>query len=260
VIGVAEVYRDISAQVAESRRIAMLASAAVCAGSLLLFFSLLGIFRDSTRRLRRQSDALAASVGELQQTHSATLEALVTALDARDHETEGHSERVTRYATAIGSALGLESASLAALEHGALLHDIGKMVGGISFLSQATPVVRHHHERYDGGGYPDRLAGAEIPLVARVFAVADTFDAMTSDRPYRPALTIEAARAEIERCAAVQFDPVVVAAFLSLSEGELASIQEASRAGRLMRTRLQDLLIQAPASAPAPEPVAASVG
>jgi putative nucleotidyltransferase with HDIG domain len=291
VIGVAEVYRDISAQVAESRRIALLASAAVCAGSLLLFFSLLGIFRDSTRRLRRQSDALAASVGELQQTHSATLEALVTALDARDHETEGHSERVTRYATAIGSALGLESASLAALEHGALLHDIGKigvpdnvlrkpgpldadewalmrrhpafgaeMVGGISFLSQATPVVRHHHERYDGGGYPDRLAGAEIPLVARVFAVADTFDAMTSDRPYRPALTIEAARAEIERCAAVQFDPVVVEAFLSLSEGELASIQEASRAGRLMRARLQDLLIQAPASAPAPEPVAASVG
>ncbi len=270
VIGVAEVYRDISRQLAESRRIELMAAGAVSAGSVLLFVSLLGIFRDSTRRIRHQAEALRESVRELQATHSATLEALVTALEARDHETEGHSERVTRYSMAIGLALGLEAQQLDALVRGALLHDIGKigvpdhilrkpgplddaewmlmrrhpvfgadMVGGISFLEQAVPVVRHHHERYDGGGYPERLAADDIPLAARVFSVADTFDAMTSDRPYRAALSIEDAREEIGRCAGTQFDPAVVEAFIGLRVDELAAIQEESRAGLLTRAQLR---------------------
>ena len=262
VIGVAEVYRDISRQLAESRRIQLLAAGAVTAWSAVLFVSLLGIFRDSTRRIRRQADALRQSVQELQATHSATLEALVAALEARDHETQGHSERVTRYSMAIGHALGLDEEHLDALARGALLHDIGKigvpdhilrkpgplddaewmlmrrhplfgeqMVGGIAFLEAAVPVVRHHHERYDGTGYPQRLAGDEIPMAARVFAVADTFDAMTSDRPYRAALSIEEARAEIRRCAGTQFDPTVVEAFLRVSDEDLAGIRAESRPG-----------------------------
>jgi putative nucleotidyltransferase with HDIG domain len=284
VIGVAEVYRDIAPQVAESRSMELLAGATVAAGSALLFFSLLGIFRDSTRRIRRQSEALEQYVQELQQTHSATLEALVTALEARDHETEGHSERVTCYAASIAKALGLDQAQLDELRRGALLHDIGKigvpdgvlrkpgpldpseweqmrrhpvfgaeMVGGINFLAQAMPVVRHHHERYDGSGYPDRLAGEQIPLVARVFAVADTFDAMTSDRPYRRALSIDEAREEIRRCAGQQFDPVVVEAFLSLPAEDLAGIQTRRHAGELIHARLQEALAidQVPAGSPA---------
>jgi putative nucleotidyltransferase with HDIG domain len=274
VIGVAEVYRDISRQVAESRRIELMAAGAVTLGSVLLFVSLLGIFRDSTRRIREQAYALSESVRELQATHSATLEALVTALEARDHETEGHSERVTRYSMAIGLALGLDAERLDALVRGALLHDIGKigvpdhilrkpsaldeaewmlmrrhpvfgadMVGGISFLEQAVPVVRHHHERYDGGGYPERLAAEEIPLAARVFSVADTFDAMTSDRPYRAALSIDEARAEIARCAGTQFDPAVVEAFMGLRLDDLAAILEESRAGLLTRARLREPIV-----------------
>jgi HD-GYP domain-containing protein (c-di-GMP phosphodiesterase class II) len=115
------------------------------------------------------------------------------------------------------------------------------------------PVVRLHHERYDGSGYPDRLAGEQIPLVARVFAVADTFDAMTSDRPYRRALSIDEAREEIRRCAGQQFDPVVVEAFLSLPAEDLAGIQTRRHAGELIHARLQEALAldRAPAGSPA---------
>ncbi len=262
VVGVAEVYRDIHQQVEEIRRVQALAVGAVCLGSLVLFFSLAGIFRDSTRRIRRQSEALARSHAELQASYGATLEALIAALETRDHETEGHSERVTRYTAAIGEALGLAEDDLAVLERGALLHDIGKigvpdgilrkpgpltdeewrlmrrhpedgawMLDGIRFLASAIPVVRHHHERYDGRGYPDGLAAEAIPLAARIFAVADTFDAMTSDRPYRRGLSIEAARAEIRRSAGTQFDPTVVEAFRGIRVERLQAIREQSLAG-----------------------------
>jgi putative nucleotidyltransferase with HDIG domain len=258
VVGIAQVYRDIHRQVADVRRLQALVAGAVGLGSLMLFVSLVGIFRDSTRRIRRQSEALHRSLTELQAAHGATLEALVAALDLRDHETQGHSARVTRYALAIGASLGLNAADLAALERGALLHDIGKigvpdhilrkpgplsdadwrqmrrhpdlgarMIGDIGFLEAAVPVVRHHHERFDGRGYPAGLHGEAIPLPARVFAVADTFDAMTSDRPYRRAMSIAAARAEIQRCAGSQFDPAVVEAFLAIPETELALIRQA---------------------------------
>ncbi|HET7769474.1 MAG TPA: HD-GYP domain-containing protein [Chloroflexota bacterium] len=264
VIGVAEVYRDISRQEAEMRRMQIAAAGVITAGSVLLFFALSNVFRDSTRRIRRQSEALARSFDELAAAHGQSLSALAAALETRDHETEGHSVRVTRYSHALGEALGLSDEDLSALQRGALLHDIGKigvpdailrkpgpllshewdqmrqhpdigsgMVGKIAFLAAALPIVRHHHERYDGTGYPARLAGGHIPLEARIFAIADTFDAMTSDRPYRAALSIEAARDEIKRCAGTQFDPIIVAAFLSLPIEQLREIRDAARGADL---------------------------
>ena len=260
VIGVAEVYRDISRQEAEMRRMQLAAGGVVTAGSVLLFFAMSNVFRDSTRRIRRQSEALTLSLNDLAAAHGQSLAALAAALETRDHETEGHSERVTRYSHALGEALGLSTDELSALERGALLHDIGKigvpdailrkpgpllsheweqmrrhpetgssMVGKIAFLEAALPVVRHHHERFDGSGYPQRLAGEAIPLAARIFAIADTFDAMTSDRPYRAALQIEEARTEIARCAGTQLDPRVVEAFLALPIERLDAIRGTAR-------------------------------
>jgi HD-GYP domain-containing protein (c-di-GMP phosphodiesterase class II) len=256
VIGVAEVYRDISRQEAEMRRMQLAAAGVVTAGSVLLFFALSGIFRDSTRRLRRQSEALTHSFDDLAAAHGQSLEALAAALETRDHETEGHAVRVTQYSRALGEALGLPHEELSSLERGALLHDIGKigvpdailrkkgpllsheweqmrrhpeigagMVGRIAFLEACLPVVRHHHERFDGTGYPDHLAGEQIPLAARIFAVADTFDAMTWDRPYHKAVSVDMARLEIAQNSGKQFDPRVVDAFLTIPEARLQEIR-----------------------------------
>ncbi|MDA8219088.1 MAG: HD-GYP domain-containing protein, partial [Dehalococcoidales bacterium] len=197
-------------------------------------------------------DRTASSVNELRKanehlksTYENTLLALVAALDARDHETEGHSERVANYAIKIGEQMGLERKDIIDLHLGALLHDIGKIglpdtilrkrgpltdkeweqirnhprtgfeiLQGIEFLDGPSQIVVCHHERFDGKGYPLGLARKDIPLLARIFAVADTFDAMTSDRPYRPAEGIEGARIEIEACSGSQFDPDVVEAFV----------------------------------------------
>jgi HD-GYP domain-containing protein (c-di-GMP phosphodiesterase class II) len=171
------------------------------------------------------------------------------ALDLRDNETAGHSQRVTRYSLEIGQAMGCSEEELGELALGASLHDIGKigipdaillkpgkltpeeteimrrhvnisydLVSQHLFLSHAAQMVLTHHESYDGSGYPQGLIGKEIPLGARIFAVADTMDAMTSDRPYRAALPYQVAREEIVRCSGSQFDPDVVQAFLGISE------------------------------------------
>jgi hypothetical protein len=182
---------------------------------------------------------------ELNLTYTETLRALVSALDTRDTETGGHSERVTRIALSIADQMQLDPHLAQQLHWGALLHDVGKigvpdhilrkagpltneewgimrehpwigfrLLEGIPFLKPALDVVLHHHERFDGAGYPDGLAGEKIPLSARIFAVADTFDAITNDRPYRKALSEQEALAEIQRCSLQQFDPQVVEAFL----------------------------------------------
>ncbi|MDL1895671.1 HD-GYP domain-containing protein [Anaerolineae bacterium CFX7] len=194
-----------------------------------------------------QAASLAIALNNLADSYQATLRALSAALDARDSETEGHSQRVTKLALAIGAALKLSSEELINLERGALLHDVGKigvpdhillksgplnkterewmnrhpqlsydMLKEISFLQDALPVVLHHQERWDGSGYPEGLRGEQIPLGARIFAVADTYDAMTSTRPYRRALSHEEALTEIRQCSGTQFDPRIVEAFLSL--------------------------------------------
>ena len=184
---------------------------------------------------------------QLTETYRGTLEALVLALDARDRETKGHSLRVTEYVMIMAGQLGVPEGSpeWIDMQRGALLHDVGKigvadqilhkpssltpeewdemkrhpdighvMLKEISFLSGAAAIVRAHHERFDGKGYPLGLSGEEVPLGARIFSVADAFDAMTSTRPYRKALPASVARDEILRNSGTQFDPRVVQAFL----------------------------------------------
>ncbi len=195
----------------------------------------------------RQAESLAQMVKQLERTWQSTLVALAAALDARDRETAGHSARVTALAVKIAKQMGLDDEPLKFVRWGALIHDIGKigvsdailckpgalndaewtemrrhseigyaMLKHIPFLHSALDIVRHHHERYDGKGYPLGLAGEAIPLAARIFAIADTYDAMTSDRPYRKARSHEDALAEIRRLAGAQFDPRVVEMFLGL--------------------------------------------
>lgn len=196
-------------------------------------------------RTRQLQNALE----RIEETYDQTLEALGAALDLRDTATAGHSSRVTRYALKIAEAMGYSPNQLHELTHGAYLHDVGKigvpdgillkegpltrqeqeimkahveigyeLVKRIAFLAPAAEIVLAHQERYDGGGYPFGLRGEDIPLGARIFAVADAFDAMTSDRPYRRALPHQVAIDEIRRETGRQFDPDVVRVFLSFPQ------------------------------------------
>ncbi len=198
--------------------------------------------------IQRRTGELKAALIELESNYQMTLEALVAALDAREHETFAHSMRVRTYTRILARRAGYPPALLTALEQGALLHDIGKIAVSdaillkpakltpeewvemrkhpaagdeilkrVPFLRLASDVVRHHHERFDGTGYPDALKAAQIPLGARLFAMADTLDAMTSDRSYRKAPGFDAARAEVERMSGKQFDPQIVELFLKIS-------------------------------------------
>ena len=188
---------------------------------------------------------LRVALEELEETQLSTMQALAAAVEARDPYTRGHCERVTRYALTIAEALALSGEELEVLKRSAILHDIGKvavpdsilrkkgrfneddwvevrkhpeagqmMLAHLKFLWPSLPPIRHHHERYDGAGYPDALAADEIPSGARILAVSDAFDAMTSDRPYREALALPDALEELDRCAGSQFDPEVVKVFL----------------------------------------------
>ena len=196
-----------------------------------------------------RTEQLRQTMADLERSYDITLEALGDALDLKDSETEGHSKRVTAFTIAIARAMGLTAERIRVIARGAFLHDIGKMaipdailrksgplseeersimrehcfrgyqmLRKIPFLSEASEIVYTHQERYDGSGYPRGLRGNEIPLGARIFAVADTLDAITSDRPYRAAQSIRAAREEITRCSASQFDPDVVRTFQSMPE------------------------------------------
>lgn len=192
---------------------------------------------------------LHAALHQLENNYESTLQALGAAIDLRDSETAGHSRRVCRYSLEIARAIGWSEKQLENLARGAYLHDIGKLgipdrillkpglltveerklmqrhvqigfdvVKGIDFLSEASEIVLMHHERYDGGGYPRGLRGSEILLGARIFAIADTLDAITSDRPYRRASAFEPAREIIRKCSGSQFDPLVVDVFLNVPE------------------------------------------
>ncbi|QNN21794.1 HD domain-containing protein [Planctomycetales bacterium ZRK34] len=174
--------------------------------------------------------------------------ALVAALDAREHDTGRHSQRVRSYASQIAREMGLDKPTRNALDTGALLHDVGKIgipdhillkpgpltddewtimrqhprigakiLHSVPFTASTLHVVESHHERYDGSGYPVGLQGEEIPLTARIFAVADALDAMTSDRPYRSAMSIDEARRCIEQDVGTHFDPAVVQAFMRIA-------------------------------------------
>ncbi|HYN88932.1 MAG TPA: diguanylate cyclase [Ardenticatenaceae bacterium] len=208
-------------------------------------------------RTRVYVSELRSMNDRLSESYEGTLQALSRALDTRDDETEAHSQRVAQYTRLIGRRLGVPEEELEHIARGALLHDIGKigvpdavllkpgklspeehasmrnhpvigyhMIASIPFLTQAAQVVLHHHEAYDGSGYPSGLSGRNIPLGARIFAVADAFDAMTTHRPYRRALSPAAACAEIKRCSGGQFDPLVVDTFLSIPLAELMGAPE----------------------------------
>jgi putative nucleotidyltransferase with HDIG domain len=203
--------------------------------------------REAHAELQIAHEQLTSALTQLNRAYDGTLRSLVGALDARDSETAGHSERVADLTMAIAAHLGVprESTEWRNIRWGALLHDVGKIaipdhilrkpdllteqewntmrthpragfdiLNAVDFLAPAADMVHSHHERYDGRGYPRGLAGEQIPLGARIFAIADAFDAMTSDRIYRPALPAEEALAEILRSSGMQFDPTVVRAFL----------------------------------------------
>jgi len=192
----------------------------------------------------------------LSRSERATLIALRGLIAARDTGTGSHSERVRVYAMCLARAHRMGEADLRDLEYGVILHDIGKigipdsillkpgpltpeewkvmrthpevgrrLVENIPFLAGAVPIVYHHHERWDGHGYPEGLSGESIPLGARIFAVADALDAMTYDRPYSRAVTLEAARAEISRCAGTHFDPAVVDSFMTIPPSTLEELR-----------------------------------
>jgi PAS domain S-box-containing protein len=209
--------------------------------------SMVAVIADITE-LKRAQQALEALNLSLQATLEGGLLGLGIALEARDLETSGHTLRVMQHSVQLGHALGLNPVKLTELKHGASLHDLGKLTipdtvllkpgrldadewavmqthahNGYEIASRiptlsrtALDVIRHHHERWDGTGYPDRLAGSAIPFLARIFAVCDVYDALTSERPYKQAWTHEAALNEVSVQSGRQFDPQVVAAFLTL--------------------------------------------
>jgi putative nucleotidyltransferase with HDIG domain len=204
---------------------------------------------DLEQLVAERTRQLSIALQDLEQSYDYTLEALGGALDAKDAETEGHCQRVTAFTITIAKAMGVDNSLLRQIARGAFLHDIGKMgvpdqilrkpgpltpeeraimrrhcdigyavLERIPFLKEAAEIVLAHQEFFDGTGYPRGLKGEQIPLGARIFAVADTLDAMISDRPYRKALPISAARDEIRRFSGTQFDPQVVKVFLAHPE------------------------------------------
>ena len=202
-------------------------------------------------RMNRQLDLM------LEERTSNLLDSLVSALDLRDSETQWHSRRVGLYARRLASELGIGGKDLDDMERGSILHDIGKigvrdavllkpgpldeaewvemrrhpalgfeMLKEIGFLDRARLIPLQHQERWDGSGYPSGLRGEQIIIGARIFAVVDTYDAITSNRPYRKARTYAVARAEIERCVNTQFDPKVVSAWLRVGEEDWHQIRK----------------------------------
>ncbi len=224
-----------------------------------------------TRELAEKNAVLTAMNQNLERlVHERTsglLDGMISALDYRDTETQWHSRRVSLYSRRLAEAYGVRGETLDRIEQGALLHDIGKvgvrdaillkpakltpeeweemrlhpqygyrMLSKVPYLHEASLVILHHHERWDGNGYPSGLSGERISLGARVFSVADTMDAICSDRPYRKGRPREVARDEIVRCSGSQFDPKVVEAFLSVPMADWDEIDQ-----RVHQMELEDV-------------------
>jgi putative nucleotidyltransferase with HDIG domain len=251
VVGAYEIYTKadrIEASLADGRRLVWLATGTVF---LVLWLALVLLVRGASVRMRRQTIALRdrsrkllESYRRLEESSLEAIESLNAAVEAKDPYTAGHSQRVQRIVVALGEELGLAPDRLAALSHAGLFHDIGKLavpdailtkpaslsddefariklhpeegariVGKLGRMRETVPLIRHHHERWDGTGYPDGLAGEEIPLEASITGLADAWDAMTTDRPYQRARTVADAAEEIRAGRGTQFAPVVVDAF-----------------------------------------------
>jgi putative nucleotidyltransferase with HDIG domain len=251
VIGAYEIYADgspLEASIASRKHEIWVATGSVF---LLLWLLLLALARSASSTLRRQttalrerSIALSESYRRLEESSLEAIESLNATVEAKDPYTAGHSQRVQRIALTVGQELGLSIKELDALRFGSLFHDIGKIaipdvlltkpgrltedeyelmkrhsaegariVAKFGRLRDSVPIIRHHHERWDGRGYPEGLAGHDIPLAAAVAGLADAWDAMTIERPYQRALSVDEALDEVRACSGTQFVPDVVDAF-----------------------------------------------
>ena len=207
--------------------------------------------------IKRINDELEETNEKLEQAYLECVQTLRYTVEAKDTYTRGHSDRVSEFSVLIGKKLGLPEEQLKILRIGGLFHDIGKIgipdsilqkeakltddeyseiknhpsigahiLGAASIFKDIIPIVKHHHERYDGRGYPSGLAGENIPYLARIAAVADTFDAMTSKRSYRDALDLQYVKDEFERCKGTQFDPQIAEVFINILNNDYDKIKE----------------------------------
>ena len=212
---------------------------------------------EQMKTIQKINEELRDKNDELEKAYLDTIGILRQTVEAKDPYTRGHSDRVSEFAVLIGTKMGLDEKTIHILKIGGLFHDIGKIgipdsillkesklsddeysqiknhptigahiLGNATVFQDIIPIVKHHHERYDGRGYPSQLAGTDIPLIARITAVADAFDAMTSKRTYRDSLPIEKVKEEIERCSGTQFDPEIAKLFLGMLNNEYNSILE----------------------------------
>lgn len=218
---------------------------------------------DQMKLINKINDELADKNDALEKSYLDTIGILRQTVEAKDPYTRGHSDRVSAYSVLIGKKLNLDDKTLHTLKIGGLFHDIGKIgipdsillkesklddneysqiknhpsigahiLGNVEMFSDIIPIVLHHHERFDGHGYPSQLKGEDIPYVARIAAVADTFDAMTSKRSYRNALPLDTVKEEIKRCEGTQFDPAIAETFLSILNNdydEILNIQQKNK-------------------------------
>lgn len=256
--GVFEVYQSYAPVLEGIQRSNAIILGVILSGSIIAYALQVRMVQNAARRLKETeaqvgtiNSRLEKSLATIEEHSLGTLQALTTAVDAKDSYTASHSLAVTDYAVAIGRRLGVEPDELAMLERAGLLHDVGKIgvpealllkqapltaeefeivkehslvgahiIESIPFLKELCPVVKYHHERWDGTGYPEGLSGTAIPRLARILAVADAFDAMTSDRPYRPAMRLAPARQELIRFRGLQFDPEAIDALLEALDAE----------------------------------------
>ena len=212
---------------------------------------------DQMKLINRINDELADKNDELEKSYMDTIGILRQTVEAKDPYTRGHSDRVSQYSVLIGQKLNLDDKTLHTLKIGGLFHDIGKIgipdsillkeskldddeysqiknhpsigahiLGDVAMFKDIIPIVLHHHEKFDGHGYPSQLKGEDIPYLARIAAVADTFDAMTSKRSYRNALPLDVVKDEIKRCSGTQFDPAIAEVFLDILNNDYGKIQE----------------------------------
>jgi len=213
---------------------------------------------DQMRIINQINEELAEKNAELEQAYLDTVKILRQTVEAKDPYTRGHSDRVSAFAVLLGRKLGLSENDLETLRVGGLFHDIGKIgipdnvltkddrltenefsqikehptigahiLGNAKVFQDIIPIVKHHHERYDGHGYPSNLVGEDIPYLVRIVTVVDTFDAMTSNRSYRKALSLDTVKKEIQKCKGTQFDPVIAQTFLDIIDSdEVKEIQE----------------------------------
>ena len=208
------------------------------------------------REIRKINNELSDTYDELEKAYLEIIETLRYAVEAKDTYTRGHSDRVSAYSVLIGEKLGLSDEEIKTLKIGGLFHDIGKIgipdsillkeskltddeysqiknhpaigahiLSSVTYFKDIIPIVKHHHERYDGFGYPSKLKGEDIPYLARIAAVADSFDAMSSKRSYRDSMPLDVVIEEIKRCKGSQFDPQIADAFLEILEKEPEKIQ-----------------------------------